>query len=582
MQIGAVSEQLTVTANASMVETRSTGIGQVIDNQRVLELPLNGRQATELIFLSGLATVGARRRPQHQQELSDGDHLGGRRPGQRHDLHHGRRHPQRSVQQPQPADAVPRRAAGVQGRDQRPAGPLRPPRLVGGQPGDQVGHQRLSRHACSGSSATTASTPATRWRTTTDSLERNQFGGALGGPMLRNKAFFFGAYQGRLENQTPPTAIRWVPTPAMLAGDFTALDVAGLQRRAPGRPAGAVREQPCCGLAAQPGGAELLDATCRPRPIPAAGSSSASPTTTPSTRRWAASTTPSTSSTRCLRRYLFARYENPATYDGQNVLTLSRTGQTNIAHSVVTGHKWLPTSSLVNSFNVTFNRTLNDRPLPSYFTATELGSNIASPLQGYMGISVTGNGFTVGAGATNPGYFDSSASSWSTTSTWCAATTRSRPASTGSTPRSRPQQPADQRPVHLQRPDHRAVDGRLHGRLDERRVPAGQPGLRLRGPRLHRRLRAGRLAPAAEPHASTSACAGSRTSRCATPIRGSATSTRRRFDQNQRSTVYPQAPPGLIFPGDDGYPGRGASEKQAGATSRRASARSGRRPATSR
>ena len=39
-----------------MVETHTTGVGQVIDNQRVAELPLNGRQATELIFLSGLAT----------------------------------------------------------------------------------------------------------------------------------------------------------------------------------------------------------------------------------------------------------------------------------------------------------------------------------------------------------------------------------------------------------------------------------------------------------------------------------------------------------------------------------------------
>lgn len=34
LQVGAISEQLTVTANASMVETRSTGIGQVIDKDR--------------------------------------------------------------------------------------------------------------------------------------------------------------------------------------------------------------------------------------------------------------------------------------------------------------------------------------------------------------------------------------------------------------------------------------------------------------------------------------------------------------------------------------------------------------------
>ena len=51
------ARQVTVAANTAMVETRSTGIGQVIDNQRVLEMPLNGRQATELIFLSGLATA---------------------------------------------------------------------------------------------------------------------------------------------------------------------------------------------------------------------------------------------------------------------------------------------------------------------------------------------------------------------------------------------------------------------------------------------------------------------------------------------------------------------------------------------
>src|SRR5215468_3692896 len=56
LAVGQVSEQVEVAADAALVETRSTGVGQVIDNQRVLELPLNGRQATELIFLSGMAT----------------------------------------------------------------------------------------------------------------------------------------------------------------------------------------------------------------------------------------------------------------------------------------------------------------------------------------------------------------------------------------------------------------------------------------------------------------------------------------------------------------------------------------------
>src|SRR3989442_97483 len=43
LQVGQVSEQVEVTADAAMVETRSTGVGQVITNPSVLELPLNGR-----------------------------------------------------------------------------------------------------------------------------------------------------------------------------------------------------------------------------------------------------------------------------------------------------------------------------------------------------------------------------------------------------------------------------------------------------------------------------------------------------------------------------------------------------------
>ncbi len=55
--IGAVSTEVSVQAGAQMVETESNGVGTVIDNQRVEELPLNGRQLTQLIFISGSANT---------------------------------------------------------------------------------------------------------------------------------------------------------------------------------------------------------------------------------------------------------------------------------------------------------------------------------------------------------------------------------------------------------------------------------------------------------------------------------------------------------------------------------------------
>ena len=55
LELGPVTQAVEVQASASAVELRSIGIGAVVDNQRILELPLNGRQATDLILLAGAA-----------------------------------------------------------------------------------------------------------------------------------------------------------------------------------------------------------------------------------------------------------------------------------------------------------------------------------------------------------------------------------------------------------------------------------------------------------------------------------------------------------------------------------------------
>src|SRR5207249_9375954 len=53
LQVGNIAETVEVEANAGLVETRSLSVGQVMETARIVELPLNGRNAQELLLLNG-------------------------------------------------------------------------------------------------------------------------------------------------------------------------------------------------------------------------------------------------------------------------------------------------------------------------------------------------------------------------------------------------------------------------------------------------------------------------------------------------------------------------------------------------
>src|SRR5438105_2016720 len=55
LAVGSLEETVTVEAAAPLVDVRSAGISTVVDNEQILELPLQGRQVTDLIVLAGAA-----------------------------------------------------------------------------------------------------------------------------------------------------------------------------------------------------------------------------------------------------------------------------------------------------------------------------------------------------------------------------------------------------------------------------------------------------------------------------------------------------------------------------------------------
>src|SRR6185369_7539015 len=218
LKVGNVSEQVQVEANAALVETQATGIGSVIENRRILELPLNGRVATDLIVLSGAVipqgVAGNGGYPGTQQYVINGGQSFGAGFWLDGSVFNN---PWDNANMPFPfPDALQEfkveTSALTAQNGVHAGGTITAVTKSGTNSFHGDAFEFLRNGAMNGSN----------WSThTNDGLKRNQFGGTVGGPVKKDKIFFFFGYQGTITHQTA-FSNNFIPTPAMIAGDFTA------------------------------------------------------------------------------------------------------------------------------------------------------------------------------------------------------------------------------------------------------------------------------------------------------------------------------------------------------------------------
>ena len=235
MEVGAMVEQIQVSASVQQLNTVEGSQGQVIENRRIVELPLNGRNYNELALLSAGAVQP------HPDARFGGFSVGGMRDTQNNFLLDG-------------VDNNPAELAGAQRRSE----------MV--QPSIDFIQEfkvQTNSYAAEYGRAMGAVVNVTTKSGTNDlhgtafeflrnekldaknffdlpdrpkpPFKRNQYGFAVGGPVYiprvfngKNRAFFFADYEGTAIRQSSTTTST-LPTPRMRNGDFGEL----LTRRTP-------------------------------------------------------------------------------------------------------------------------------------------------------------------------------------------------------------------------------------------------------------------------------------------------------------------------------------------------------------
>jgi Carboxypeptidase regulatory-like domain len=408
LQVGNVTEQVTVVANAAIVEAQSTTLGQVVTHQEVLNIPLNARDPMQLLTLAPGAVVansgvvGNYNGP-WQYPTPYTVAFSGTDPGAGNYMLDGGNgnSPYSNGAYPLPfpdalqefkveTNAVPARygmhsAATVNAITRS---------------GTNAFHGNVFEFVRN--YIFNARNPFVGTR---DNLKRNQFGGTIGGPIMKENLFFFAAYQQTIVRSTTYNTA-FIPTIAELNGDFTAATSAacnsGKAVKLGGPFAGSTTISPSAFSVPSVTLAKLLPQTSDPCGQVTYGTKTA--TNAPSII--GRGDFHISQKHTIFGRYYYAGYTLPP--DATSYLTLNQADQQLRYQTGTMGDTYIVTSSIVNSFHANLNRAFNYKAFdPGVTTPSDLGvADFYNPLPNYINLTVN-NFFNVKGGtALTPAQFN--------------------------------------------------------------------------------------------------------------------------------------------------------------------------------
>lgn len=394
LQVGQVTQSVTVEATAPLIETQNTSIGGVLENKRILELPLNGRNAAEMVQLIGAAVPGGRNGTAGFPGGLNISVAGGQLSGIGYTLD-GTMYNNLfdAVNLPFPfPDALEEFKVETSTLTAQNGTHAAAAVSAVVKSGSNSFHGSLFEFLRNGNMNARNAFAVRR-----DTLKRNQFGGTLGGPIVRNQLFFFGGYQGTLTRSDPADLTRFIPTPAMLSGDFSQCGnfpatIRDPQANAPfpGKQIPVTRFSPQA-LAVVKFLPTAVSDSCGRTPY--------GPITKTDEHQVLGRIDYQINERHTLfGRYMATTYDLPPSYKlSGNILDSVSGGLDDLAQTAAIGHTFVISPTQVNTFRFAANRVAVFRYNDDYFSGCDLGVKIHCFIPHQTVLNVTG-GFNIGIG----------------------------------------------------------------------------------------------------------------------------------------------------------------------------------------